>query len=507
MGRDGLTGTPPILVARGISKHFRATQALERFDVTVVAGEVHGLVGENGSGKSTFIRILAGYHAPDPGGHLEVGGQTVRLPLRPGEPRRLGLSFVHQELGLIPSLSILENLRLGDLGTRRGLRVNWKRQRRAAEEMLARHDLALDPGVRVAGLEPVERALVAIVRAADELRAGHPGRSPGGGLLVLDEPTVFLPRVENERLRALMRAVADSGAGVLFVSHDVEEVHRTADRVTVLRDGHRLGTVARGEAAAQDIVAMMTGRRLETVSPPGSRVPVGTAGITVRGLSGGMVRDVSLDVGRGEVLGLTGLAGSGYEDVASLLCGARRPVMGHLVVAGAALALAGMTPAAAQAAGIAYVPADRHRHGGVGALPVADNVTLPLLDRYRRRGRLRGDRLLADAAALLRAFDVRPPDPRIPWRALSGGNQQKALVAKWLSTDPRLLLLDEPTRGVDVGARRTIQAMIRAAADRGACVLLASADTEQLQAVCDRVLVMIDGRVAGQVRDEPAERR
>jgi ribose transport system ATP-binding protein len=495
-------------VARGISKHFLATRALERFDVTVAAGEVHGLVGENGSGTSTFIRILAGYHAPDPGGHLEVGGQRVRLPLRPGEPRRLGLSFVHQELGLIPSLSILENLRLGDLGTRRGLRVNWKRQRRAAEEMLARHDLDLDPGVRVADLEPVERALVAIVRAADELRAGHPGRSPGGGLLVLDEPTVFLPRVENERLRALMRAVADSGAGVLFVSHDVEEVHRTADRVTVLRDGRGLGTVPRGEAAAQDIVAMMTGRRLEALPPPGRpRVPVGTAGVRVRGLAGGMVRDVSLDVGRGEVLGLTGLAGSGYEDVASLLCGARRPVMGHLVVAGATLALAGITPAAAQAAGIAYVPADRHRHGGVGSLPVADNVTLPVLDRYRRRGRLKLDRLLDDSAALLRAFDVRPPEPRISWRALSGGNQQKALVAKWLSTDPRLLLLDEPTRGVDVGARRTIQAMIRAAADRGACVLMASADTEQLQAVCDRVLVMVDGRVTGQVRDEPAGSR
>ena len=490
-------------MARGISKHFRATRALDRFDVTVAAGEVHGLVGENGSGKSTFIRILAGYHAPDPGGHLEVGGQTVRLPFRSGEPRRLGLSFVHQELGLIPSLSVLENLRLGDLATRPGLRVNWKRELRVAEAMLARYDLELDPEMRVVDLAPVERALVAIVRAADELRAGHPGRSPGGGLLVLDEPTVFLPRIQSERLRALTQAVAGSGAGVLFVSHDVEEVHRSADRITVLRDGQALATVPRGEAAADDIAAMMTGRRLEAASSAGRpRVPVGTAGVTVRGLSGGIVRDVSFDIGRGEVVGLTGLAGSGHENVASLLCGAHRPVTGHVVVDGAALALAGMTPAAAQAAGIAFVPADRDRHGGVGSLPVADNVTLPVLDRYRRRGRLRGDRLLDDSAALLRAFDVRPPEPRILWRALSGGNQQKALVAKWLSTNPRLLLLDEPTRGVDVGARRHIQAMIRAAADRGACVLLASADTEQLHSVCDRVLVMVDGRVTGPVRDE-----
>ncbi|MGH8973918.1 MAG: ATP-binding cassette domain-containing protein, partial [Acidimicrobiia bacterium] len=269
MGRGRLTEIPPAcsvdrvpeaLKASGISKRFGATRALEHLDIIVAAGEVHALVGENGSGKSTFIRILAGYHAPDPGGHLEVGGRPVRFPLRPGAPRQLGMSFVHQDLGLIPSLSVLENLRLGDLATRRGLRVDWRREVREAEETLARYELGFDPSTRVADLDPRERALLAIVRAVEDLPTAGPKASPPG-LLVLDEPSVFLPRVESERFGRLMRNVAASGAGVLFVSHDLDEVLRRADRVTVLRNGRARPTVPRDQAAAGDLAELMTGRR------------------------------------------------------------------------------------------------------------------------------------------------------------------------------------------------------------------------------------------------------
>jgi ribose transport system ATP-binding protein len=502
VGRDGLVAEgPPALVARGISKSFGGTRALADVGLTVLAGEVHGLLGENGSGKSTLIRILAGYHAPDPGGELEVGGRPVGLPLRPGEPRRLGLSFVHQDLGLIPSLSVLENLRLGELSVGRGLRISWSRERRRAREAFSRYGLDLDPRTRVADLEPLERALLAIVRAAEEMRTS-------GGLLVLDEPTAFLPRTETEQLLSLVRELAASGDSVLFVSHDLEEVMSVTGRVTVLRDGRSLATVATGEVAVQDLVELIVGRRLE----PGHRAPreprEREAAASVVDLSGDAVRGVSFDVRRGEVLGLTGLAGSGFEEVLALLCGARPASRGRLVLAGASHDVTRLTPDAALGAGIALLPADRHRDGGVGSLSVADNVTLPVVDRYAPRGRLRRARLLRDAAKLLAQHDVRPRDPKLLYRALSGGNQQKALIAKWLSTKPRLLLLDEPTRGVDVGARLQIFALIRDAARAGASVLCASSDHEQLSEICDQVLVFSGGLVVSRLAgDDLAKER
>lgn len=489
MGRDGVVAErPPALVARGISKSFGGTRALDNVGLTVLPGEVHGLLGENGSGKSTLIRILAGYHAPDSGGELEVGGRPVGLPLRPGEPRRLGLSFVHQDLGLIPSLSVLENLRLGELAVGRGLRISWSSERRRAREAFARYGLELDPRTRVADLEPLERALLAIVRAAEEMRTS-------GGLLVLDEPTAFLPRAETEQLLSLVRELAASGDSVLFVSHDLEEVESVTDRVTVLRDGRSLDTVSTREVAMQDLVELILGRRLDAWRPARGEPLEEEAAVSIAELSGESVRGVSFDVRRGEVLGLTGLAGSGFEEVLPLLCGARPASGGRLVVAGASHDVTRLTPDTALRAGIALLPADRHRDGGVGSLSVADNVTLPVIGRYAARGRLRRKRLLRDAAALLAKFDVRPRNPRLLYQALSGGNQQKALIAKWLSTTPRLLLLDEPTRGVDVGARLQIFALIRDAARAGASVLCASSDYEQLSEICDRVLVLSGGSV------------
>ena len=478
MGGCGLTSAVRL---RHISKSFGGVRALDDAHLEVLQGEIHGLLGENGSGKSTLIKVLAGYHDPDPGGELDVGGQPARLPLRSGEAQALGLAFVHQDLGLIPSLSVLENLRLTEFAARRGWLIAWSRERRRAAETLARHGVALDLRAVVADLRPVDRALLAIVRAMEDL-------GPSGGVLVLDEPTAFLPDAETEGLLALVRSIAEAGTSVVFVSHDLDEARAITDRVTVLRDGHTVGTVASGETSTEDFVAMILGGRPAPPTPAHVAPSDAGAYVSVAGLRGGGIGGISFDLGRGEVLGVTGLAGSGFEELPYILFGAKRASAGSLELAGTAYDLTSMSPTDALDAGIVLVPSDRLREGAVGSLSVSENLMLPTLDRYRARLRLERRRMVAAAGELLRRFDVRPSDPRLRYGSLSGGNQQKALLAKWLQTSPSLLLLDEPTRGVDVGARPQIWALIRAAANEGASVICASSDSEELATLCDRVL-------------------
>jgi ribose transport system ATP-binding protein len=475
------------LEARDISKSFGGTRALDRASLEVRPAEVHGLLGENGSGKSTLIRILAGYHAPDPGGRLLVGGREVALPPRAGEPRALGMSFVHQDLGLIPSLSVAENVRLDELATTRRRRLSPRRERQAAAEALARFGLDIDARLRVDELTPVARALVAIVRAME-------GLPEAGGLLVLDEPGAFLPRPERERLFALARAVADSGSSVLLVSHDVGEAAAACDRITVLRDGRNVGTIDPAVAGSEELVRMIVGHPLVPVGAGPAAGGRRNGAVRISGLSGEVVRDLSIELERGEVLGLSGLAGSGFEEVPYLLFGGRPCRAGTLLLE-REHELTAMTPERALRAGISLLPGDRAREGGVGSLSVASNVTLPVLERYATRLRLERARLTRAAARLLGEHDVRPPDPRLPFEALSGGNQQRALLAKAVQASPPLLLLDEPTRGVDVGARHAIAAAIRDLARDGVTVVCASGDHEQLELLCDRVLIFAGGMV------------
>jgi ribose transport system ATP-binding protein len=463
----------PAVSLRHISKSFGGVHALDDAHLDVLRGEVHGLLGENGSGKSTLIKVLAGYHAPDPGGQLEVARQPVRLPLESGEARRLGLAFVHQDLGLIPSLSVLENLRLTDLAARRG-RISWGAERRRAVETFARYGVQLDPRRAVADLRPLERALLAIVRAMEDLGAASTA-------LVLDEPTAFLPAAETERVFALVRSIADAGTGVVFVSHDLGEVRAITDRVSILRDGRTVGTVVTNATAREQFVAMILGGRPPPTKTQPLRQPSAEAVVSFAGA-------VSFELRRGEILGLTGLAGSGFEELLYGLFGAERGEAGTLTLAGVSYDLGAMTPDRALKAGIVLVPGDRQRDGAVPSLPVSDNVTLPALERFRARLALRRRRMTAAAAELLHRFGVLPAEPRLLYEELSGGNQQKALLAKWLHLTPALLLLDEPTRGVDVGARPQIWSLIRAAAASGAAVVCASSDAEELDTLCDRVL-------------------
>jgi ribose transport system ATP-binding protein len=481
VGRDEVTAA---LDARNISKSFGGTRALDHAYITLAPGEVHCLLGENGSGKSTLIKVLAGYHAPDPGGRLIVGGRPVTLPLPPGRARELGLRFVHQDLGLIPSLSVVENLRLEELAAARRVHISWPSERARARAAFSRLGVDLDPRARVEDLSPVERAQLAIVRAVED----------GPRVLVLDEPTAFLPQPQRERLVALLRGIVERGASVLLVTHDLGEAKAIGDRVTILRDGHNVGTVRAAAVEVPELVQMVVGHRLEPLENPRAQPTTDPAEISITGLAGEVVEGVSIHVRRGEVVGLTGLAGSGFEEVPYLVFGARAARAGRLELHGRSQ-LAAMTPDRALREGMALVPADRQRDGAAGSLSVAANVSLPVLGRYFARGLLDRRRLLADARRLASDHGVRPSEPRIAFDALSGGNQQKALLAKWLQTRPPLLLLDEPTRGVDAAARFEIASTIRRLAREGVSVLCASSDYEQLAELCERVLVFASGRI------------
>ena len=498
--QSGAPKALPVLSVVNLSKSFGGAKALRGVSFKVMPGEVHGLLGKNGSGKSTLVKILAGFHAPDPGGALAFNGVAVSLPLHPGEYRRLGMSFVHQNLGLVPSLTVLENLRLAPLTSARTAFIRWSAERRAARQALSRFGLDLDPAQRVDRLTPVERALLAIVRAFEEVEAA---RAVTGlpGLVLLDEPTPFLPAEGVDRLFSLVRSIAAHGSSVIFISHDIDEVMEITDHITVLRDGAVAGELVTAEASHEQVVKMIVGRNLAaqprrapaTASPPFARV---------ENLAGRMLESSSLTIGKGEILGLTGLIGSGYEEVPYLLFGARPPRSGVLTLGDESLSLSDLNPRAAIARGFALLPGDRQGASGIDSLQIVDNMFLPDVSRFFRRFRMRNGAMEREARHLGAAFEVHPNDPRLKLSALSGGNAQKVLIARWINRSPLLLLLDEPTQGVDVGTRQQIFAALREAAAGGMTVICASSDSEQLAEICDRVLVFAKGSIWAEISGE-----
>ncbi len=489
----------PVLEIRNLAKKFGGVRALNGVDLTVSSGQIHGLLGQNGSGKSTLIKVLAGFHVPEPGASLRMNGQDVPLPLAAGDFRRLGIRFVHQDLGLINSLSVLENLLIEDLSTTPQWAIPWAKRRREARDLFDEYRVAIEPDARVGDLRPVERALLAIVRAISPIVSQ--GRSDRNGLLVLDEPTVFLPKDDTELLYSLTRRVAATGAGVLFVSHDLDEVQILTDRVTVFRDGQVVGSGPTKDLAHADLVKMIVGHSVVSVRHPSlleSRALEKVA--VIANASGDHVQSATFTVHSGEVLGVTGLSGSGFEDLPYLLFGVGKSSSGTLTLAGQSLDLAQVTPAKALEAGLALVPADRQRDGAVLSLSVLDNVSMQVLDKYQRGAFLLNRSALARGARLvLERFDVRPSDPTLTYSSLSGGNQQKVVMAKWLQTRPKLLLVHEPTQGVDVGAREEIYSVLRQAAGEGMAILCASSDHEQLSLICNRVLIFQQGVIVAEL--------
>jgi len=495
-----VAGGESLLEVRGVSKAFGPTEALVDVDFDVRAGEIHALVGQNGSGKSTLVKILAGVYDPD-GGSIAAEGSEFD-PRRPGEARLRGLRFVHQDLGLVDSLDVVENLALGrGYDVRFPRRISWRHERHRTRAALAELGYDLDVRSLVGSLRASERTGIAIARALD-------GWESAARLLVLDEPTASLPEAEVARLFDVIRTIRARGVGVIYVSHHLDEVLDLADRVTILRDGARVGTFAADDLDHDRMVELIVGRgsviaggEAETPGAPAEYEP----SLVVEDLSGTVLRGVSLQVGAGEVVGVAGLTGSGREELGPALFGAAGrsgsvSVRGNPVPAG--------RPDLAVAAGLGFVPADRKSLGLVASMVVRENVTLADLRPYLRGGILRHRKERSDVDAWLGMLDVRPRNQTLGTMRLSGGNQQKVLLARWLRIQPRVLVLDEPTQGVDVGAKAEIHRRITDAARDGAGVLVCSTDSAELVRVCDRVLVMQRGGIGAELlgRDISEER-
>ena len=540
----------PVLRMRGVAKTFGLTRVLQDVDLTVRRGEVHGLLGQNGSGKSTLIKILAGFHTPDEGS-IELDGASVDLPLSAVDRRKHRLRFVHQDLALLPSLTVLENLLADDVATGPGIRPRRRRAARApappppspppprgrrrggggpptrppppaprgrpppprrrraelarATAQFDRFGISLRPDTLVRDISRLDRAKLAIARAVSHLGDDDGDVAGAGrGLLVLDEPTAFLPHSEVAELVALMRAVAAQGTGVLFVSHDLDEVLTVTDRVSVLRDGQLVGSEDTASLARGDLVRLIVGRPVSVLSAGSAPVPASQERprLQVSALRGGAVQHLDLSVHPGEVVGVTGVIGSGFDEVTQLLFGALRASGGSVAIDDLALEARRLSPATAIKAGVAYLPSDRAVQGSAPSLTVGENVALLSLRKGGGPFALTGRRLERHAGKLLRDLDVRPPEPTLAYASLSGGNQQKAMMAKWLVTGPKVLLLSEPTQGVDVGAREQIFTLIAEAARQGCAVVCSSSDLDQLAQICNRVLLMRRGVVSDEVHGE-----
>jgi ribose transport system ATP-binding protein len=483
-------GIPPRLEVRGLSKTFAGVKVLDAVHLEIGPGEVHALVGQNGSGKSTLVKLLSGVHRADPGGDILVDGVRIGTPVNAGRLHAEGLAFVHQDLGLIHDLSVTENVRVG----RSGVNPVTRRIRRRADAVAVREtleflgvDIAAD--ARVASLRASDRVAVAIARALQE-------RSPSTGVIVFDESSRPLSHEVLPEFYAMIRLLAAQGTAVLIVSHDLSEVLQVADRVTALRNGRvvetGLPTAQLDEAALTRLVLGRDGDIGDYVDAMPSPQRGGV--VSLCGVRGEGLEDVTAEVRLGEVVGFTGTIDSGLSSLAAVLAGARRGG-GELVVKQRRIDLSRNRPGAFIAAGVAYIPEDRHGDGLATELTVEENVTLPHL-RSKGRRLWSGVQWRRDeTGAVLEDFDVRPRDAKAVVATLSGGNQQKVLMGKWLRTTPTLLVLDDPTQAVDVGARATVLRATRQAAVDGAAVILCSGEVDDLAAVCDRILILEAGRI------------
>jgi ribose transport system ATP-binding protein len=478
---------------------FGQIEVLRDVSLTLARGEILGLLGQNGSGKSTLIKVLAGFNSPEPGSKVRLWGDDLPLPLDPARIRKMGVAFVHQHLALVPSLSVADNLLVSDDGKVRPWGIDWRAERKRIARLFEEFGLSIDPMATVETLSHVERAYVAIVRAVDELRRSDAGRA-GEGILVLDEPTPFLSSEDVDRLFTLLRRIKKTGASVIIVTHDIDEVLDITDRVAVMRDGRLVSIMDTAASSRQQILDTIVGRSVALYErdKASQRLPTDPAAIVIEEMSAQHLTDFSVTIAPGEVVGVTGLIGSGFASVPYAAFGATAAT-GRMTVGKTRLDLVRLSPGAACAAGVAFMPGDRIHQAGIGSLSVTENATFLALDRLRGLFGLSPSAATRATEALIAAHDVRPPRPDAALGTLSGGNQQKVLIGKWLAQNPALLLLDEPTQGVDFGARQKILEALDGATRNGTSIICASTDYEQLAQICDRVLVFHRGKVIAEL--------
>lgn len=492
-----LSGCDPdaFLEVRGLVKQFPGTRALDGVDITIRRGEIHALLGENGAGKSTLIRAICGASAPTEG-RILVEGVEVSLPT-PQAAAALGIAVVHQHFNLVPQISVCENLFLSELMPRRaGLFVDWGAMRRRAAKLLERVGLSLDPMTEVGALRPDEAAMVAIAKAI-----GTDAR-----LIILDEPTTALLPAEVSILFGHMRRLAAEGHSFLYVSHRLAEVFEIADRVTVLRDGRNAGFWIRETISRRAIISAIVGGQKvwsdEALSAPPAN---GAVVLRAEGLKGGRVEDLTLELREHEILGIAGLPGSGAEEALDLLYGRFAARGGRLNVRGKDVVF--HSPRDAKAAGLALVPKDRHGESLLPGASVRENISLPNLHQYLadpivqfiNRGKER-----AETGEVAARLSVKMASIELPIASLSGGNQQKAILGRWLASGAKVFMLNSPTAAVDIGAKAEIYQLIREIAASGAAVIFTSTEVEEFPRVCQRVLVFRDGRIVGQLLGKDA---
>jgi ABC-type sugar transport system ATPase subunit len=489
MSGSSAPGTAPLLVVDGMVKEFEGVRALRGANLEVRAGEIHALLGENGAGKSTLVKVLAGMVHPD-AGSIQLGGEQVKLGT-PTAADRAGIAVLHQELAIIPTLSVAENIALGHTPSRGGF-VSWSALSRLARTQLDRlgQDIPID---RLAGgLSPIRQTMIALARTlVTQAR-----------VLILDEPTAALTDSEITRLFEILRMLRDEGVAIIYVSHRLEEVFDLSDRYTVMRNG---ATVATGEIAStsvDDVIRAMVGREPGELYPPRA-ASTGPVVLEATGVTGPRVAGFDLTVRAGEIVAIGGLAGSGRSELLRLLAGAQRRAGGVVTVDGRKVRARGV--ADALAAGIAYVPEERRAHGVDLHGTVTDNIAVASLRDLSTAGWMSARKALDLARRSIAAFGIRAHSPAQPVGQLSGGNQQKVVLAKVLARSPRVLLIDEPTRGIDVGARAEIYRLLRELASAGTAIVLVSSDLPELIGLADRVLVVRGGRVVSELAAAAAD--
>lgn len=478
----------PVLEMRGIHKAFHGVPALKDVNLTIFPGEVHALMGENGAGKSTLMKILAGAYTAD-AGEINVNGHPVRIA-HPSDARRMGVSLIYQELNVAPNLTVAENIFMGQERTR-GLALQKAEMEREAASILQNLGASFDADTRVSHLSIAEQQQVEIARALkDKAR-----------ILVMDEPTAALSDRETERLFEIIRRLRDDGIAIIYISHRMEEVYALADRVSVLRDGEYIGTLNRSELSADRLVQMMVGRSLQDFyerRPSNPASDRGTPLLEVIGLTDGKkVQTASFQLYAGEILGLAGLVGAGRTELARLIFGADQKTAGEIRLAGRRVNI--HSPADAIHHGIAYVPEDRKDQGLFLEMSARKNIAMNVLDDGGHAGVMNLHRLQQVAENAIAQLSIRLASPGIRALDLSGGNQQKLLLARWLAIKPKVMLLDEPTRGVDIGAKSEIYRIISELAAQGVAILMISSELPEIIGMSDRVLVMREGQLVGAI--------
>jgi rhamnose transport system ATP-binding protein len=466
-----------------IHKSFGGVHALKDVRIDVDAGEVHALLGENGAGKSTLIKVMTGVYQAD-SGEMYLHGEPVQFA-GPREAQQHGIGAIYQEPSLFPDLDIAENIMAGRQPTRAG-RIDWRAMYRAARELLQQLGVGLDPRTKARNLSVAQQQTVEIARAL----------SLNAQLLIMDEPTSSLTLTEVEELFRVIRQLREVGTAIIFISHRLEELFAVADRVTILRDGQYVATRNMSDVETEDLIRLMVGRQVDDLFPK-QAAPVGDALLEVTNLTAsGKFENVSFKLRAGEILGLAGLIGAGRTDVARALFGIQPLQSGSIKIDGRTVSI--HSPQQAMDLGLAFVPEDRQHHGLVLPMSIAANVTLPILPRFATAGWLREGEAKTVATTAARRLDVRSAGIDQKAQELSGGNQQKVVLAKWLETNPRILILDEPTRGIDVGTKAAVHQLMSDLANQGVAILMVSSELPEILGMSDRILVMREGRITGE---------